>query len=546
LAAVSGSSLFLTLMAYLTGMVSVPRSVVLLFPIVGTLALWVSRRSVALAFDWAGAKAPLVVRGAVSKKKVLIYGAGKPGMHLLDALRDTGIYLPVGFVDTDPALWGQYVSELKVHPPSKMPGLIGRQEITEVLLALPRRYRQERRAALKQLEALSVPVRTLPPIEDLIEGRVIVSDLRHVDADDLLKREQVAPNALLLARNIEDKSVLVTGAGGSVGSELVRQALAQRPRRLVLLDHSEEHLYDIGDRLEGLLKRGRAGVDRPEIVSVLGSVQDEGLVRRTIDTNSVETVYHAAAFKHVPILERNAVVGLGNNTFGTAVLADVAEKGGVETFVLISTDKAVRPTSIMGASKRLAEMILQARAAQREAHTVFTTVRFGNVLDSSGSVMRRFHRQIEAGGPVTVTHPDATRYLMSIPEAASLVIQAGALATGGEVFVLDMGNPVRIDDLARSMIRLMGFEVRDEEHFDGDIAIEYVGLREGEKLHEELLLGTGATSTGHPRIFRSSEPSLPQNELAEALNTLRRAMEAGRMEFIRPLLSRVVEGFPAK
>ena len=343
--------------------------------------------------------------------------------------------------------------------------------------------------------------------------------------------------------------VMVTGAGGSIGSELVRQILRQGPRRLVLLDAGEGALYDIERAaLQNLRTRTRraAGMPAPptppEIAAVLGSIQNSALVRRTIERNAVETVYHAAAYKHVPIVEHNAVAGLNNNTFGTAVLADAAQALGVERFVLVSTDKAVRPTSIMGASKRLAEMVLQARSGSA-MRTVFTIVRFGNVLDSSGSVVRMFRRQIEAGGPVTVTHRDAIRYFMSIPEAAALVIQAGAMATGGDVFVLDMDEPVKIDDLAKSMIRLMGLEVRDAEHPDGDIAIEYIGLRHGEKLHEELLLGENVTPTEHAHIRRSHEPCLPAGELVKVLDALRAAMDGNDLTAIHAALMRAVEGY---
>ena len=342
---------------------------------------------------------------------------------------------------------------------------------------------------------------------------------------------------------------MVTGAGGSIGSELVRQILRQGPRRLVLLDAGEAPA--LRDRARGARAAAgeAAGVDAgqvqsPEIVAVLGSIQNSALVRRTIESNAIETIYHAAAYKHVPIVEHNAVAGLHNNTFGTAVLAEAAETLGVERFVLVSTDKAVRPTSIMGASKRLAEMVLQARAANGKGrHTVFTMVRFGNVLDSSGSVVRMFRRQIEAGGPVTVTDPEAIRYFMSIPEAAALVIQAGAMATGGDVFVLDMDEPVKIDDLAKSMIRLMGLEVRDAKHPDGDIAIEYIGLRHGEKLHEELLLGDNITPTEHPRILKSHEPCLPAGELTKVLEALRAAMDADNVQAIHAALMRAVEGY---
>jgi FlaA1/EpsC-like NDP-sugar epimerase len=409
--------------------------------------------------------------------------------------------------------------------------------------------RRERQAALRQLEPLAVNVRTLPAIEDLAAGRVTVSDLRPVEAEDLLGRDPVPPNATLLARNIANKSVMVTGAGGSIGSELVRQILRQRPRRLVLFDAGEGQLYEIEREAQEQLQAKwmastPASSHRPEIVAVLGSIQNSALVRRTLENNAVETIYHAAAYKHVPIVEHNAVAGLRNNTFGTVVLAEAAETFGVERFVLVSTDKAVRPTSIMGASKRLAEMALQARAGNgRGKHTVFTMVRFGNVLDSSGSVVRKFRRQIAAGGPVTVTHRDAFRYFMSIPEAATLVIQAGAMATGGDVFVLDMHEPVKIDDLARSMIRLMGLEVRDATHPDGDVAVEYIGLRPGEKLHEELLLGENITPTEHPRILKSHEPCMPAGELVRVMDALRAAMDANDEQAIHAALMRAVEGY---
>jgi FlaA1/EpsC-like NDP-sugar epimerase len=463
-------------------------------------------------------------------------------------LRRTSTYIPVGFVDPSPTLWGQRVADLKVYRPERMAGIIERRDVSEVLLAMPKAQRHERQAALKQLESLTVGVRTLPAMEDLAEGRVTVSDLRPVEAEDLLGRDPVPPNAALLSRNIEGKCVLVTGAGGSIGSELVRQILRQGPRCLVLLDASEEHLYQIEAQVQELLLTRRnaaapGAAAAPEIVSVLGSILDAALVRQTIAKHGIETIYHAAAYKHVPIVEHNAVAGLRNNIFGTAILAEAAESGGVERFVLVSTDKAVRPTSIMGASKRLAEMVLQARGANGAGGTVFTMVRFGNVLDSSGSVVRKFRGQIEAGGPVTVTHREVIRYFMSIPEAAALVIQAGAMATGGDVFVLDMGEPVKIDDLARSMIRLMGLEVRDPEHVDGDVAIEYIGLRHGEKLHEELLLGENVTRTEHPRILKSQEPCLSAGELAEQLDALRAGMEADDVQAIHAVLTRAVEGY---
>ena len=525
----------------------VPRSVVILYPILGSAFVWGTRQAAGLMLKSIGVELPTRAREKINN--VLIYGAGTTGVQLLEELRRSGTYEPIGFIDMSPTLWGQYVAGLKVYRPARLPGIIQRKDVREVLLAMPMAKRRERQEALRQLEPLMVNVRTLPAIEDLAAGRVTVSDLRPVEAEDLLGRDPVAPNAALLARNIAGKSVMVTGAGGSIGSELVRQILRQGPRRLVLLDAGEGPLYEVEREAHEFLqaKRPLAIPEKPpgpEIVAVLGSVQNSTLVRRTIESNAVETIYHAAAYKHVPIVEHNVVAGLHNNTFGTAIVAEAAEALGVERFVLVSTDKAVRPTSIMGASKRLAEMVLQARAANgRGKRTVFTMVRFGNVLDSSGSVVRKFRRQIEAGGPVTVTDPEAIRYFMSIPEAAALVIQAGAMATGGDVFVLDMDEPVKIDDLAKSMIRLMGLEVRDAKHPDGDIAIEYIGLRHGEKLHEELLLGENITPTEQPRILKSHEPCMPAGELAKVMEALRAAMDANNLQAIHATLVRAVEGY---
>jgi FlaA1/EpsC-like NDP-sugar epimerase len=528
------------------GVQVIPRSVIILYPILGSAFVWGTRQAGGFMLRSVGVELP--VRSRENVKTVLIYGADTTGVQLLDELRRSGAYEPIGFIDMSPTLWGMYVGGLKVYRPERLATIVQRRDVREVLLAMPMARRRERRAALRQLETLAVSVRTLPAIEDLASGRVTVSDLRPVGAEDLLGRDPVPPNATLLARNIRGKSVMVTGAGGSIGSELVRQILRQDPRRLVLFDAGEGALYEIErEALESLNARGAAKSATsavPEVVAVLGSIQNSALVRRTIGSNAVETIYHAAAYKHVPIVQHNAVAGLYNNTFGTAVLADAAQASGVERFVLVSTDKAVRPTSIMGASKRLAEMVLQARSAVGNGkRTVFTMVRFGNVLDSSGSVVRMFRRQIEAGGPVTVTHRDAIRYFMSIPEAAALVIQAGAMATGGDVFVLDMDEPVKIDDLAKSMIRLMGLEVRDEHHPDGDIAIEYIGLRHGEKLHEELLLGENITLTEHAHILRSHEPCMPAGELAKVMDALRAAMDANDLAAIHAALMRAVEGY---
>ena len=544
--AVGLSALYWGVLVYFSGVYSIPRSVVVLYPVLATVLIWTSRQIAASLLKGAGVEIPTRLPGR--DRSVLIYGAGATGIQLLQALEATGGYRPVAFVDPRRTLARQYVAGLRVIPPERVASVIQRFDVDEVLLAMPRALRRDRQEALQHLAQIKVRVRTLPAMEDVAAGRVTVSDLRPVGAEDLLGRDPVPPVTSLLSRNIAGKSVMVTGAGGSIGSELVRQIIGNRPRRLVLFERSETNLYEIDLEAETLLQSVFPdATERPLVVSVLGSILDGPLVRRVIEGNGVETIYHAAAFKHVPLVEHNPVAGLRNNTFGTATLADAAVACGVERFVLVSTDKAVRPTSVMGASKRLAEMILQARSARGSGRTVFTMVRFGNVLNSSGSVVQRFRRQIEAGGPLTVTHPGMIRYFMSIPEAASLVIQAGAMASGGDVFVLDMGDPVKIDDLARSMIRLMGQEVRDEAHPDGDIAIQYVGLRDGEKLFEELLIREQTAATAHPRIMRIQEPFLQRADLEAVLTELAGAMEQGTLAAIQATLARAVESYrPAR
>jgi len=537
------SVLIWALVVFMSGQLGVPRTVIITYGLVSTLAIVGTRHAAGLLLKSAGIRLPRV---GIDKERrpVLIYGAGHNGVELLNALRTGGEREAVGFVDSSSTLWGQYVGGLKVYRPEKIARLIEREEVKEVLLALPDGNRRERRRIVKELEAFAVEVKILPGLDDITSGRVGVSDLRPVDVGDLLGRDPVPPNHALLARSLTAKSIMVTGAGGSVGSELVRQILKQSPRRIVLLDFSEVALYEIEIEIREAIAALKPELPRPELHAVLGSVLDDALVRETITRFEVQTIYHAAAYKHVPIVENNAIVGLYNNVFGAVVIADASRALGVERVVLISTDKAVRPTNIMGASKRLAELVLQA-AASEGGPTVFTMVRFGNVLDSSGSVVKRFRQQIKAGGPVTVTHPDVIRYFMSIPEAAELVIQAGAMATGGEVFVLDMGEPVKIDDLARLMIRLVGFELKTEDHSEGDVAIIYTGLRPGEKLYEELLIGANTTGTEHPRILRSHEPFLPPGDLARELELLTAAIRTRDAETIRAALMRNVEGYAA-
>lgn len=537
------SVLIWSLVVLMSGQLGIPRSVVLGYGVLATLLIAGSREVAGMILESAGIRLSELPTN-IERTPVIIFGAGQLGVQLLDALRRTYNRNAVAFVDTEPSLWRQYVSGIKVHHPDKIPQLIERHQVKEILVALSDDRRRERRRILKDLQDQPVEVKILPAVEDIASGRVSVSDLRPLEVNDLLGRDKVPPNAELLARKSRGKSILVTGAGGSVGSELVRQLVKRGPRRIVLFDLSEVALYEIEDEIAEIAKGMRPELARPEIVAVLGSVLDVAQLREAIVGNAVEVVYHAAAYKHVPIVEQNPVCGLNNNTFGTANLAECAKAAGVELVVLISTDKAVRPTNIMGASKRLAELVLQAAAANGGT-TIFTMVRFGNVLDSSGSVVKKFRRQIRAGGPVTVTHPDIIRYFMSIPEAAELVIQAGAMAEGGDVFVLDMGEPVRIDDLARLMVRLSGYDVRTTDNPDGDIAITYTGLRSGEKLYEELLIGANTKATEHPRIWRSDEPFLPSEELERELELLKSAMNVRDLEAMQAVLMRNVEGYHA-
>lgn len=523
----------------------IPRSIIPLYGLLAFAGLVASRQVAARLLR--GSHHRPFVGDRSERRPVVIWGAGQPGVNLLEALRNGSDYEPIGFIDDSESLWGQDIGGLKVYRPIKLAKLVERDGVKDVILAIPQQRRRERREIIRLLSAFPLRVKTLPDAEDVVAGRVEVSDLRPLDVQDLLGREAVPADPVLLGRDIRDRSVMITGAGGSIGSELVRQILRQSPRRLVLLDISESALYEIGIEVAELIGKsgaGKPGRTIPEVHSILGSVTDEALLAREIRTHAIETIYHAAAYKHVPIVEHNPVMGLTNNTFGTFAIAEIARRLGVGRVVLVSTDKAVRPTNVMGASKRLAELIFQSAAeTATQTDTVFTMVRFGNVLDSSGSVVRRFRKQIETGGPVTVTHREIVRYFMSIPEAASLVLQAGAMAKGGEVFVLDMGEPVKIDELARSMIRLMGLEVQDDSNPDGDIAIRYTGLRPGEKLYEELWLGDDTTGTEHPRIMRKAEPTLPRATLLGELETLRSAMSANNIEAIRAVLLRTVEGY---
>jgi FlaA1/EpsC-like NDP-sugar epimerase len=468
--------------------------------------------------------------------RVAIYGAGEAGAHLSSLLLTTREFDPVVFLDDNKNLRGRFVNGLKVHMPEHLPSLIKTHGIDRVLLAVPSLSRHRRREILTHLEPLGVHVQTVPDIEQLVTGKANLADLREVDVGDLLGRDAVPPKPGLFDARIRDRVVMVTGAGGSIGSELCRQIIGLGPRRLVLFEMSELALYNIERELRALADKRSMAV---ELVALIGNTQDRFRLRDIFSAYRVQTVYHAAAYKHVPIVEQNVVAGINNNVIATWCAAEAAHEAEVETFVLISTDKAVNPTNVMGATKRFAEIVLQG-LQRRGSKTLFCMVRFGNVLASSGSVVPLFNEQINAGGPVTVTHPEVIRYFMTIPEAAQLVIQAGSMAEGGDVFVLDMGKPVRIGDLARRMIHLAGLTVRDEKHPDGDIEIAYTGLRPAEKLYEELLIGNNVTGTEHPMILRAIEHSLPWERVQEFLNEVMAAMSRFDCQRSLQLLSDVV------
>jgi FlaA1/EpsC-like NDP-sugar epimerase len=472
-------------------------------------------------------------------ENVIIYGAGESGRQLLTALNHGDQYRAVVFVDDDQRLNHSVINGLQVASPSEIEQLIAEHDITQVLLAIPSASPERRKEIINSLVGLPVYVRTVPRIAELVAGEASVIQIQDVDLDDLLGREPVPPKPEFIDRCITEKVVMVTGAGGSIGSELCRQIVKSGPRELVLLDNSEYALYNIERELRDLMDA--SGLDI-QMVALLGSVQDGRRLESVYRTFQVETVYHAAAYKHVPMVEYNVAEGVANNVFGTWHAAEAARKAGVDTFVLVSTDKAVRPTNIMGASKRFAEMILQG-LAQRDTRTRFCMVRFGNVLGSSGSVVPLFREQIEAGGPVTVTHPEVTRYFMSIAEAAQLVLQAGAMGTGGDVFVLDMGEPVRIVDLARRMIRLSGYEMDHDNHVGHHIDIEFIGLRPGEKLYEELLLGSNVAGTGHPMIMRAEEECLSYGQIHGYVTDLVRYCDDMDCAGITSVLRKAVSGF---
>lgn len=504
--------------------------------------------------DWYSSDQPYRLQGRdVGLPKVAVYGAGAAGNQLVAALRMGRGMRPVAFIDDDSGIANRVIAGLRVYTPKHIQQMINETGAEEILLAIPSATRARRREVLENLEPYPLHVRSVPGFMDLASGRVKVDDVQEVDIGDLLGRDAVPPQQDLFERCIRGQVVMVTGAGGSIGSELCRQIIATGPTTLLLFEHSEFNLYSIHSELEQRIRRESLPV---RLVPILGSIRNAGRLLDVMRTWGVNTVYHAAAYKHVPMVEHNIAEGVLNNVLGSVFTAQAAVKAGVEHFVLISTDKAVRPTNVMGSTKRLAEMVLQALSRESAPvlfrddeglhqlnKTRFTMVRFGNVLGSSGSVIPLFHEQIRKGGPVTVTHPNITRYFMTIPEAAQLVIQAGAMGQGGDVFVLDMGQPVKIAVLAEKMIHLSGLSVRSDKNPHGDIAIEFTGLRPGEKLYEELLIGDNVSPTEHPMIMRANEEHLSWDTFKKVLGDLLAAVERDDYDRVRQLLRETVSGY---
>lgn len=474
---------------------------------------------------------------------VIIYGAGRSGRQLLEAIKQVKEYSAVAFVDDNPAIKRSVIYDLTVYAPADIPNLISRYGVEKILLAIPSATQEERKKIIENLEKYPCEVLTIPGMKDLVDGKINISSLKKISVVDLLGRDPVAPRPELMSADVTGKTVMVTGAGGSIGSELCRQILRCKPAKLLLFELSEFSLYSIDKELRETQAENGSDI---EVLPLLGSVQNKQRLMQIMQAYRVETVYHAAAYKHVPMVEFNTIEGLQNNVFGTLACAQAAVACGVDTFVLISTDKAVRPTNTMGASKRMAELCLQALAAEPDQQTRFCMVRFGNVLGSSGSVVPVFEKQIAAGGPITLTHQDITRYFMTIPEAAQLVIQAGAMGKGGDVFVLDMGESVKIIDLAKQMINLSGLKLKDAQNPDGDIEIRITGLRPGEKLYEELLIGDEVKNTTHPRIMTASEVMLSWPQLSDILTRMESACRQSDQPALRALLLEAPTGFNPK
>ncbi len=520
-----------------------PRAVPIIYLFLFFIWLWNSRLTIReLLARWLGQRPQRQLND--DSDNVIIYGAGEAGKELLEGLRNSHKYNVVAFVDDDAQLTGAYVLGKRIYGADELVKVVSKLDISQVFLAIPSISRASKRQIIDKLEGISIKIKELPSLEEIVDGKVTVSSMRKVDILDVLDRQTVEPDERLLRYNITDKCVLVTGAGGSIGSELCRQIIINKPKVLVLYELSEFALYSIHQELIARVasKEIYQGI---EVIAVIGNVTNEGNLLRVLKRHQIQTVYHAAAYKHVPIVEHNPFEGAINNSKGTYHCARAAIEAKVETFVLISTDKAVRPTNVMGATKRLAELVCQGLSQDRNNHhTCISMVRFGNVLGSSGSVVPVFTRQIEQGKPITVTHPEVTRYFMTIPEAANLVIQAGAMAKGGEVFVLDMGDPVKIVDLAKRMIQLSGFEVKDEAHPYGDIEITFTGLRPGEKLYEELIIGEdNVEGTDHPLIMQAMESSFPLTEIEKTLNELAQKAQHYDVDWLKKQFYYFVAGY---
>lgn len=541
LKAVSLYSLVFGVLILLSGISGVPRSVLLINWLVTFLLIGGSRYIGRWAIS-SQKKSSAINR---ARKKVVIYGAGNAGVQTATALANSLVYLPAAFIDDEVALQGHYIEGLRVYSCDQLPTLVDDLSITDVVIAMPSVSRAIRSQIIQRLEPYSLHVSTLPGMDDLASGKIKVDDVREVGVLDLLGRVPVEPDVELLNRNVQDKVVLVTGAGGSIGSELCRQIIKIKPRKLILFERSEHDLYLIENELILLVGRVYPQLEHSDelITPILASVLNQNRLESVCKAYGVQTIYHAAAYKHVPMVEKNPSEAVRNNVLGTYLAAMAAIEARVETFVLISTDKAVRPTSTMGATKRFAEMILQGLSERKEIKTRFTMVRFGNVLASSGSVVPLFREQIKKGGPVTVTDPRITRYFMTIAEAAQLVVQAGAMGEGGDVFVLDMGEPVKILEMARRMIHLSGFEVKDEASPEGDIEIIYTGLRPGEKLYEELLIGENVSPTQHSLIMSANESSLAWEDLQQFVEQYQKAVDSDDVELSRRLLVESIKGF---
>ena len=511
------------------GVPGIPRSIGILQPVLLFLGILSSRIVIKYFFS-------VNFKNSKNKKNVLIYGAGNAGRQLLNSLENNLEMNVAGLLDDNPQFHGQKVLGQTVYNPDKVSDLISKKNIDFVLLALPSITRQRRNHIIDRLNKFKVVVKTLPSIQDIVDGKISVSDIKDLNVDDLLGREQVQPNIDLLSKNIESKVVIVTGAGGSIGSEISRQILKLKPKKLLLLEFNEFALYKIFEELKNFNKNVK-------IIPLLINIQNSSKIKEALYAFNVDTIYHTAAYKHVPLVEENICESIKNNVFGTLVIAQAALKFNIKNFVLISSDKAVRPTNIMGATKRLAEICTQSLYNYYDKKSKFAIVRFGNVLESSGSVIPKFKNQIKEGGPITLTHPDVTRYFMTITEAAQLVIQAGAMAKKCEVFVLDMGGSIKILNLILKMIKLSGLTVKNDKNLNGDIEIKIIGLRPGEKLYEELLIGDNPQKTSHQKIQKAQDPFIPYDKLKIDLENLSNLLEENRVSDVKDMLSELVPSY---